>query len=198
MTSVVQRSTPRNGKPNAHREEALDRLRTGASASSVADWAGVHRSTVTRWARAAGADPGTNTDRTRAATAARAAQLTAATVTRLEYLIELASTALIRRLEAAADLAELRDNELGEWSSELGRFLPAQGHAHAATVMRRYALVSAGEPTRELSTALSRCIHNLVLLRSHAIESGTLVVNFGIPRPRVPQDVGTEPSGGQR
>lgn len=64
----------------------------------------------------------------------------------MEYLIELASTALIRRSEAAADVAELPDDELGERSSELGPFLPAQANAPAATAMRRYALVSAGEP----------------------------------------------------
>lgn len=185
MTRVVQRSTPRNGKPNPHREEALDRLRAGTPAASVAAWAGVHRSTVTRWARASGIDPGTNTERTRAATAARAAQLTAATVERLEYLIELASTGLIRRLEANADAAELSDTDLGDWSNELGRFLPA--NAHAAAVMRRYDHIRAGEPTRDLSTALSRGIHDLALLRG--AESGTLIVRFGIPRPTEPAEI---------
>ena len=167
------------------RDQALDKLRAGATVAVTARATGVPRSTLSKWARAAGIDVNAATHRTANATAARAAQLNAATTTRLEYLIELASTSLIRRLEANADVAELHPDTLGDWSEELGRFLPPEGSAaHAA--MRRYAHVATGEATRDLVAALSRAVHDLAHLRDDAVDSGPLIVKFGIPRPVEP------------
>ncbi|MGI8613722.1 MAG: hypothetical protein ACR2KL_07270 [Nocardioidaceae bacterium] len=189
MTRDVQRSTPRIGRPNPDRAEALDRLRDGATASEVARWAGVHRATATRWARAAGTDPGTNTTRTAAATAARAAKLTATTLDRLEYIVDLASTGLIRRLEANADAAELDDADLGEWSTEFGRFIPPEHRVAASAAMRRYLHVAALESNRDLSAAVSRAVQALAVLREKSGAGGTIVVQFGIPRPKEPDNI---------
>jgi hypothetical protein len=172
--------------PDDVRERALEVLRVdGLAAAHRAT--GVPKSTLTGWARGAGVDVTAVTASQRRAGQARGAQLTAATVDRLDYTIDLASTGLIRRLEANADAGELTDDDLGEWSAELGRFLPA--NEHAATVMRRYAQLTVGESTRDLSAALSRLIHDLDLLRGEATQRGALIVNFGIPRPVRPVDV---------
>ncbi len=183
--------------PDDTRERALELIRDAGIAAAHHELA-VPKATLTKWARAASID--TTNPKTAAATAVRAAQLTEATVTRLEYVIDVASTGLIRRLEANADAGELDDGDLGEWSTELDRFVPPADKRTAATMMRRYQHLASLEPTRDLIGALTRGIHDLALLRGEATERGTLVVNFGIPRPKRPTDVAenvdTTPAGG--
>lgn len=197
---TAKRATPKTANrrrrpwPDDVRERALELLRVDGLAAAHHD-TGVSKPTLTRWARAAGIDLGAAAEQTRHATTARGAQLAEATTTRLEQIIELSTRGLVRRLEANADAAELDEADLGEWSAELGTYLPAGEEAAAA--VRRYRHLASLEPTRDLVGTLTRAVHDLNLLRGEATERGDVVVNFGIPRPTEPDNVDTVDTGEQ-
>ncbi len=184
MTGAVQRSTPRDGKPNPHREEALDRLRAGATVTAVAAWAGVHRATVTRWARAAGVDPATNTARTRAATEASAAVRASL---RLEQIDEAGG----RFASALTTAARLQDDALTAIAAlPPDRFVLRDGvhYCHdratrALTARAAYAATAAGVPLRDLVTGVTRAVHDLAALRGNGPDAAqALIVQIGIPQ----------------
>lgn len=184
--------------PDDVRERALELIRGAGGRAGIAaahTELGIPKATLSRWARDAGIDLTASAARTHAATTVRAATLAADTTTRLEYLIELASGGLTRRLEANLDAAELDDDDLGTWDDELERFVgPGDGSA-AALALRRYRHLSTLEPTRDLVGTLTRAVHDLALLRGEATERGDVVVRFGIPRPQTPADVRTVETG---
>lgn len=168
--------------PDDVRERALEVMRVdGLSAAHAAT--GVPKSTLSRWAAAGRVDLGSQTVRTRSAAQARAAQLETTTVGRLEQIVELSTRSLVRFLEANAELSELDEDDLGVWSDELGRFVPADNEAAAAALRRQQLLTSSGVPLRDLSQTLTRAVHDLELLRGHATERAQMVVEFNIPRP---------------
>jgi hypothetical protein len=148
------------------------------SLSAAHQATGVPKATLTVWAKAGGIDLADAAARSRVATAARAAQLTDNTVTRLEQIVEAAAAGLLRRLHT---------NDAA-----------GQGDADA---IARYELLAQLEPTRDLVGALTRGIHDLNLLKGEATESGTINVTFGtdFPRPREPahivENVDVNPDG---
>lgn len=141
----------------------------------------IPKATVGLWARSSATTSSSDLSRrTAAATAARVEQLTASSVARLEYLIELASTGLIRRLEANADASEVDAADL-TYNLELERYVGLTPEADAA--IRRYRYLETLEPTRDLVGALTRALGDLAAIRGEVTERGNIVVQFGIPRP---------------
>lgn len=177
------RPLPGHGYPDNVRDQAIDVMRvTGLAAAHAST--GISRQTLSRWARQAGIDLGAVSVRTRAAAQASAAQTAKTTAERLERILELATTALTRSLEALTDVLELDDDDLGAWSEELQRFVPADDQSTAAKVMRRHQLVqSTGVSARELSTVVSTAVKDLALLRGEATSRGAFTVSFAVPRP---------------
>ena len=173
---------------DATRERALELMRD-AGLAAAHHQLGIPKQTLSRWAKAGGVDLGEIVNRTRAGTAARAAQLAETTVDRLEYVLDLATTTLTRSLEALADVVELDDEDLGVWSDELERFVPPEDARATAAAMRRQQLImSTGVPLRELVGVTTRAIHDLALLKGEATERGEIAVTFHVPRPQ-PQTV---------
>lgn len=193
--SATKRARPmRRGKggtySDAQRTEALRLVATQGMAHAH-KVTGVPKSTLSRWAKAAGVDTeGTARQRTAAATEAvraRAATVRLSTVELLEAHIAQAGQYLATVAGAnahAADLIAGLDPDLIEERATIAGpvYLATDPDALAA---QKVAAALAGLPLapRDAEGLLTRAIHDLQLLKGEATERGELVVEFGVPRP---------------
>lgn len=152
---------------------------------------GIPKSTLTRWAKAAGVDVG---EQARARTAnatdavrARAAEVKLSTVELLEQHIAQAADYLSTVAGVNALAAQLiARTDPDNITVQIGMAGPyaVVTDAQAAEVSK-VALALAGLPlaVRDAEGVLTRAVHDLQLLRGEATERGELVVEFNVPRP---------------
>lgn len=169
------------------------------------DLAGVHarhdvsKSTLSRWAKAAGVDlAGPARERTataHAATTAKVAEVRVTTTDRLERVLEaeLAThgtrvhleQALTRELDSAlAGDLEARGEVFRLMRGDTGPTIMLRDpDSHLAQLVAALELLNVTVPKRDTVGAWTRAVHDLNLLRGEATERGDVVVRFGIPRP---------------
>ena len=177
----------------ADKAKALAMLEAGGMAATHRA-TGIPKSTLNRWAKAAGVDLGDQArTRTKVATEAvraRAAEVKLNTVELLEgHLAQaghfLATIAGINA-QAADAIADLDPDLIAYVSTMAGPKAVINDANTSSLVKRADALALLPLAVRDAEGIVTRAIHDLQLLRGEATERGDLRVEFAIPRPVAP------------
>lgn len=176
---------PGKGYPPKVKARALKRLAAdGATIAAVHRATGVTKSTLSRWASAAGIDLAAGRARTAAATEAITADLKLDVVSRLERIRDYELTALETIAWAEASYAVLVEQDARiTWHASMGGPVPMPTGEEAELALGRLKLLREGIVKRDLVGAAGLIVDKLELLTGKATERGELLVRFGIPRP---------------
>lgn len=188
--TAPKRPAPGKGYPEATRAKVVAQLEADGMAATHAA-TGIPKTTLGRWARAAGVDLGDLARaRTASATAtrvARSAEVAASTVDLLEQHIGQAGHFLgvVAGINAAAaDAIIALDPDLVTMVSTLAGPVPVVTDKAVADLVKiAKTLESLPLAVRDAEGMVTRAIHDLQLLRGEATERGEVVVEFAVPRP---------------
>lgn len=163
---------------------ALRQLERGATIAETHRKTGVTKSTLSRWAKAAGIDVGAATRDRLANAAAANEELKLDVLSRLTRVRDYELTALESLAWSEATYAVAVEADSGiYWESGIAGPVAMPSSKDARDALARLMLLQRGMHKRDLVGAVGLLVDKLELLAGKATERGELVVRFGIPRP---------------